>query len=88
MSIYEAVELMRRGLNNCAYELGSSSYRDRCEGISVSSSDNKLNVVVRMHVADPSYKQEVMDNVRNTINSIRYQYDIPYGIRYEVRWCW
>ncbi len=87
MSIYEAVELMRRGLNNCAYVLGSTSYQDRCEGISVSNRGDTLIVVIRMHVADPSYKQEVMDNVRNTINSIRYQYDIPFGIRYEVRWC-
>lgn len=87
MSIYEAVDLMRRGMNNCAYELGSSSYQDRCEGISVSSSGNTLVVVIKMHVADPCYKQEVMDNVKNTINSIRYQYDIPYGVRYEVHWC-
>lgn len=87
MSIYEAVELMRRGMNNCAYELGSTSYQDRCEGISVSSRGDTLIVVVRMHVADPYYKQEVINNVDSTIDSIRYQYHIPYGVEYEIRWC-
>ena len=87
MNIYDAVSIMRRALNDSAYELGSSSYQDRCEGISVTNNGETLVIVIKMHVIDPYYQQEVKDNVKNTLNSIRYQYDIPYAIRYEIRWC-
>ena len=85
MSIYEAADILRRDLNNCSYEFGSTSYQDRCEGISVSCSGNTIYVVIRMRVADPSYKREVKNNIDNIIRSISYQYELPYGIDYEIR---
>ena len=87
MSIYEAVNVMRRALNDSAYEFGSTSYQDRCEGISVSSRRDTLVVVIKMYVADNYYRKEVQDNIEGILNSIRYQYDIPYGIDYEIRFC-
>lgn len=84
MSINEAVNILRRGLNECSYEFGSSSYQDRCEGISVTSSGNTIYVVIKMYVTSSSYKSEVQDNIRSIINSLRYQYEITYVIDCEI----
>lgn len=86
MSIYDAVSILRTGLNNCSYEFGSSSYQDRCEGISVSGSGSTIYVVIKMRVADPYYEDEVQNNIAGIINSLRYQYEIPYQIEYEIQW--
>ena len=85
MSISEGASILRRGLNDCAYEFGSSSYQDRCEGISVDYSGSTIYVVIVMHVPDPSNEDEVYDNITSIIDSLRHQYDIPYRIEYEVR---
>ena len=86
MSINEAVNILRRGLNECSYEFGSSSYQDRCEGISVTSSGNTIYVVIKMHVTSSSYKSEVQDNIRSIINSLRYQYEITYVVDCEIHY--
>ncbi len=86
MNIYDAVNILRRGLNDCSYEFTSTSYQDRCEGISVSSSGNTIYVSIKMRLADPYYKEEVESNIVSTLNSLRYQYEIPYQISYEIHY--
>lgn len=84
MDIYEATSLLRRGMKDCAYEFGSSTYQDRCDSIDVRASGNTINVYVEMTMADMSYRDEVKENVESTLRSLMSQYDIPFGVDYEI----
>lgn len=86
MNIYEAVRLMREGLNNCAYEFTSITYQDRCESISVSNSGNSIYVEIRMRLKDPYYKEDVKNNIENTIDSLATQYSVNYDIHTRIYW--
>ena len=86
MSISEASSTLRRVMNDCAYDFGSTSYQDRCEGISVDYSGSTIYVTVSMYVVDRCYKEEVYDNISSTVRSICSQYGIPYGINLKVNY--
>ena len=84
MTMSEAISTLRQALNDCAYEFGSTSYQDRCTGISVGSSGDKITVSISMYVVDRCYQEEVKNNIASTIRSIMQQYQIPYRVSYEI----
>ena len=86
MDIYTAVAKLKRGLEDCAYEFGSTSYQDRCESIDVRASGGEIYVYINMYVVEQYYKSEVDDNISSTIESLQSQYEIPYAINLNVRY--
>ena len=84
MDIASAASTMKRVLNDCAYDFGSTSYQDRCDGIRVTYTSSEINVYVTMTVRDSYYDSEVKENIMSTVRSIRTQYGIPYGINVSV----
>ncbi len=86
MTINEAVSIIRQEMNDCAYDFGSTSYQDRCLGIEVYASGGEIDVIVRMHVSDPSNAGEVNENVNSTLKSIHNANEIPYGVNLRVKY--
>lgn len=86
MTMNEAVSIIRKEMNDCAYDFGSISYQDRCLGIEVYPSGGDIYVIVRMHVSDPSNAEEVNENVNSTAKSILSAHDIPYGVHLQIKY--